>query len=252
MVRPSGRRLLIRTVRSVLLVMAAIALSGAPASAQIYAWRDAAGNLVLSDRKQDPSAQTFAVPDTQIRVTRPPAEGADGTAVSVRDRLESLVQEHASRQNLRPELVRAVIQVESGFNPRARSNKGAMGLMQLMPATASDLGVTNPYDPDDNIRGGTTYLRQLLDRYDGDERLALAAYNAGAGAVDRYGKRVPPYRETIDYVRKIGSVTATRVQPPAVKAGSVVYKTIETVDGRPVARYSTLRPSSGDFQVVVQ
>ncbi len=246
MLRPSGRCGLVTKGRTILLTVAAIVISGAPAFAQIYAWRDAAGNLVLSDRKQDPSAQTFAVPDTQIRVTRPPAD------VPVRDQLESLVQEHATRQNLRPELVRAVIQVESGFNPRARSNKGAMGLMQLMPATAAGLGVVNPYDPDDNIRGGTTYLRQLLDRYNGDERLALAAYNAGAGAVDRYGKRIPPYRETIDYVRKIGLVTAPRVQPPAIKVGSVVYKTIETVDGRPVARYSTQRPSSGDFQVVVQ
>jgi len=219
-----------------------------PAAAQIYAWRDASGNLVLSDRKQDASAQTFAVPDTPIRVTRP----VSAAATSNRERFEALVEEHAGRQNLRPELVRAVIQVESGFNPRALSHKGAMGLMQLMPATASELGVRNPWDPDDNIRGGTTYLRRLLDRYDGDERLALAAYNAGAGAVDRYGRRVPPYRETMDYVRKISSATPTPAQPAAKTPPSVVYKTVEIVDGRPVARYSTRRPDSGDFQIVAQ
>ena len=121
------------------------------------------------------------------------------------DRYEPLIQEHASRQALRPELVRAVIQVESGFNPRALSPKGAMGLMQLMPATARSLGVNNPWDPAQNIRGGTDYLRHLLDEYDGNEELALAAYNAGSGAVSKYGRRIPPYRETRDYVRKVGA-----------------------------------------------
>ena len=157
--------------------------------AQIYAWRDAAGNLVLSDRRLDDAAVTYAVPDApQFRATRPAV--ADQTVV--RERFEPLVQEHAARQSLRPDLVRAVIQVESGFNPHARSPKGAMGLMQLMPATARDLGVHNAYDPGENIRGGTLYLRQLLDRFDGDEELALAAYNAGPNAVDRYGRRIPP------------------------------------------------------------
>ena len=158
------------------------------------------GNLVLSDRRLDTGATTYAVPDApSFRSTRPAA------STDVLDQFEPLVREHAARQSLRPDLVRAVIQVESGFNPWARSPKGAMGLMQLMPGTARELGVRNPYDPAENIRGGTAYLRQLLDKYDGNEELALAAYNAGSGAVDRYGRRVPPYRETKDYVRKVGS-----------------------------------------------
>ncbi len=223
-----------------------VLLWSAPSFAQIYAWRDANGRLVLSDRKLDAAAATFEVPDAPaVRVTRPAIVPA-----RARDRFEPFVQAHSARHALRPELVRAVIQVESGYNPRARSPKGAMGLMQLMPATASYLGVRDPYDPDDNIRGGTAYLRELLDRYDGNEELALAAYNAGAGAVDRYGRRVPPYRETIDYVRKIGSATSkvVKTKPP----GTVVYKTVDVVDGRQVARYSTARPSSGTFQIIVQ
>jgi len=102
-------------------------------------------------------------------------------------------------------LLRAVMHAESGFNPNAISPKGAMGLMQLIPATASRFGVSDAYDPEQNVRGGAAYLRFLLDRFPGRIDLALAAYNAGEGAVDRY-RGIPPYAETQDYVQKVQSL----------------------------------------------
>lgn len=112
------------------------------------------------------------------------------------------IEHYARREGLSPRLLQAVVQVESGYNPRALSSKGAMGLMQLMPATAQELGVADAYDPEDNIRGGARYLRQQIDRFAGDVRLALAAYNAGPTAVVKYGD-IPPYRETRNYVDKV-------------------------------------------------
>lgn len=109
----------------------------------------------------------------------------------------------AAEQGIDPALVHAVVQVESGYDARAVSPKGAVGLMQLMPATARRFEVTDRYDPAQNLRGGTRYLRTLLDAFDHDLRLALAAYNAGEGAVLRHALRVPPYRETVSYVEAV-------------------------------------------------
>jgi soluble lytic murein transglycosylase-like protein len=197
------------------------------AYAQIYTWRDSTGNLVLSDHPKDSAQRTYAVGTAgDIRSTR---VGQRST------QYDSLITEHASTHGIRADLVKAVIQAESAFNPMARSVKGAMGLMQLMPATAIAYGVSNAYDPAENIRAGVAYLRGLLDRYSQNEELALAAYNAGPTAVEKYGA-VPPYRETRTYVAKIQKNAGTKPAPLHV------YKVVEIKDGREVVRYTNTPP----------
>lgn len=117
--------------------------------------------------------------------------------------IDSYILESGQRNSVDPLLLYAIMHQESTFKPRAMSNKGARGLMQLMPGTALRFGVTSIWDPKQNIEGGTRYMRFLLDKFDGDVRLALAGYNAGEGAVMKYGYRVPPYNETQEYVRRI-------------------------------------------------
>jgi soluble lytic murein transglycosylase-like protein len=109
----------------------------------------------------------------------------------------------ARDHRLAPELMDAIIVVESAYEPEAVSSKGAMGLMQLMPDTATRFNVANAFDPAENMRGGARYLRWLMDRFDGELELVLAAYNAGEGAVERHGNRIPPYNETQAYVVRV-------------------------------------------------
>lgn len=133
------------------------------------------------------------------RRTQPPSRAVSRLS---EQEINHLVGQHSRQQGLDPDLVKAVIQVESAYRPAAVSHKGAMGLMQLMPATAQSLAVRDPWDPDQNVQGGTRYLRYLMDLFGGQLELVLAGYNAGPEAVNRYGG-VPPFDETRNYVEKV-------------------------------------------------
>ena len=204
--------------------------------------------LLLAAAAPAASAQTsrFSYSRSESGAISISGEGAPVAPRSARamraSAFDDIIDQQARAHGLNPVLVRAVIEAESAFNPLAVSRAGAMGLMQLMPGTAKDLGVADPFDPVENIRGGTAYLRALLDRFDGDVRLALAAYNAGPGAVERYDN-VPPYRETRAYVAKISN----RIKDVSVitRGGLTIYRVTEvTPTGREVVKYTDKKPDT--------
>lgn len=142
-------------------------------------------------------------PSTRVNANIYMAKATSATdKISTREQIKGLVSRISKKHGVDEKLVNALIKQESGFNPNAKSKVGAMGLMQLMPSTAKGLGVTNAMDPEQNVEGGVKYLKSMLNKYNGNVILALAAYNAGPGAVDKYDG-VPPYKETQNYVKSI-------------------------------------------------
>ena len=227
-------------LRRAVTTLTLLAAGTRPIDAQIYSWVDASGSLVVSNVPQGTNLgiRSYEVPESEgIRATRAVAPKRSRS-------FDDVIEAHASRSGVRAGLVRAVIQVESAFNPRALSSKGAMGLMQLMPATARQFGVSDAFDPNENVRAGVAYLKQLLDRYSGNERLALAAYNAGPGAVDRFGQSVPPFAETRDYVKRIRGLAGTEASVSSESDPTPqIFRQIEIIDGHEVVRYTDQAPT---------
>ncbi len=209
------------------LTLGLLAAAAFTARADIYKYTDAKGRVYFTDKpmwgsqyKLEWSRSTHATPDyltttpqTLARLRLKDSPKVSRNLSKKRGEYEDLIRDTASRYRLHPELLHAVVQTESAYNPEAVSSAGAAGLMQLMPDTARRYGVRDVWDPKQNVVGGASYLRDLLDMFDNDLRLALAAYNAGENAVLRYGNQIPPYAETQDYVRKVIGSLRLRLGP---------------------------------------
>jgi len=171
--------------------------TGGVAHADIYSFVDTAGVTHFTNVPVDGRYRLLLASPPEEREAEAPKK-ANWLAKSAE--FDPFIEKAARSHGVRPELVRAVIVAESAFNPNAVSNRGAVGLMQLRPATAHRYGVANAFDPEQNIKAGVHYLRDLLTRYGNDLELTLAAYNAGEDAVERYGHSIPPFAETRHYV----------------------------------------------------
>lgn len=194
----------LRRCRRGLVVLWALA-GWTAANAQIYAGTDASGATVLTNFPSESSPLLLIAGDAPEAAAGPAgvAAPASSRTVATPKALESAIRDAARRHSVSESLLTAVVAVESGFDPRAVSPKGAKGLMQLMPDTARRFGVGDVFAVHDNLQGGAAYLSQLLALFENDRSLALAAYNAGEGAVLRAGRRIPAYPETRQYVAKV-------------------------------------------------
>ena len=225
MVPPLNRRL-VRSLKACLiwkritLFLVLVIMANVPNyAAEITAFRDAQGHCVYV------STEDQKLRDTVKRGGVMAALREIDQRKLAHPGIDQFIEQASLEQRLDPWLVRAIIQVESAWNTRARSSKGALGLMQLMPETAGRFGVHDPFDPRENIKGGTRYLRFLLDRFHENLKYSLAAYNAGEKAVDTW-RDVPPYVETNAYLERINMIYAAREQEARLSA-STIFRIVE-------------------------
>jgi hypothetical protein len=232
---------------SVAILVGTLILCVVPAQSQIVSYRDDSGKRVFVNSNPVYTPRPTAKPvlpkgfkPTGIALSTTQAPSAPSLEMSTlelanREKIEQMIREVSDRYHVDPALVRAVIQTESNWNSSAISRKGARGLMQLVPGTAQQLGVNNAFDPQQNLDAGVRYLHKLLERYNGDLDKALAAYNAGPGAVDRAGG-IPRYRETREYVQKVTDSyfrPGSDRLPRAFDQRRPIYRAVEA-DGRVV------------------
>ncbi|HKP68458.1 MAG TPA: lytic transglycosylase domain-containing protein [Pyrinomonadaceae bacterium] len=220
--------------------------------------------VVVEDKLVKKTGQTASVTDGLASRDLPTSRLAMGTSTSLKGfttgnpMYDSYIVESSRRYNIDPLLIYSQMHQESSFKVRATSNKGASGLMQLMPATARRFGVTSIYDPRQNIDAGIKYMRWLLDTFNGDVVLALAGYNAGEGAVMKYGYNIPPYRETQEYVRRISSRYNAISDGRYIHARSVGSQSAKVIqkDARPLAVYEpnvlAIRTADGKMMLMNQ
>jgi hypothetical protein len=201
-------------MRNILIIFCFILFTVTVASADIYKYIDENGVICYTDTPFGKKAKKVIKENTNSTPFQQLAKIDSRGATYHR-----IVHEKATEYNIDPSLIKAVIKTESNWNHRAISRKGAMGLMQLMPSTANDMDVRNPFNPEENIEGGTKYLKYLLKRFDGDLVLALAAYNAGPKIVEKFGL-VPPITETRQYVHKVLSLYNGKVTYPLTEDDS--------------------------------
>ena len=181
-------------------------LSAEDASGEaLYGYKNARGVVTFTSKK--PRGKNYwrvqkRTPVSSVVIRRASSRGRRRWLSPRRSRFDHMIKHYAKKHSLEPALIKAVVHAESSFNPRARSHKGARGLMQLMPATAKRFGISNSYSPMENVMGGVRYLRWLFDHFNGNIHYVLAGYNAGEGAVAKY-RGIPPYSETKEYIRRV-------------------------------------------------